>query len=96
MTHTVVPEKYRLRDDNKRVVFKTPTGSCLGPSGHVSVSDIMNGKVYKVQANHYPANEMIEMDCLEHPIAIGIAVFKDVLYCAKSKKEAKDAIASKT
>ena len=33
------------------------------------------------------------MDCLEHPI--GIAIFKDVLYCAESKKDTKDAVAFK-
>ena len=93
VTHTVVPEKYRLRDYNKRGVLKTPIGSCVGPSGHVFVSDVIHGKVYKVRANHYPANVTIEMDCLEHPI--GIAVFKDVLYCAESKKDAKDVIAFK-
>ena len=93
VTHTVVPEKYRLRDGNKRGVLKTPIGSCVGPSGHVFVSDVMHGKVYKVRANHYPANVTIETDCLEHPI--GIAVFKDVLYCAESKKDAKDATAFK-
>lgn len=26
VTHTVVPENYRLRDDDKRGVFKTPFG----------------------------------------------------------------------
>ena len=93
MTHTVVPEKYRLRDDSKRGVLKTPIGSCVGPSGHVFVSDVMHGKVYNVRANHHPANVTIEMDCLKHPN--GIAVFKDVLYCAESKKDAKDAIAFK-
>ena len=93
VTHTVVAEEYRLRDDNKRGVLKTPIGSCVGPSGHVFVCDIMHGKVYKVRANHYPANVTIEMDCLEHPI--GIVVFKDVLYCAELKKDAKDAIAFK-
>ena len=64
---------------------------CPSGRGHAFVSDVMHGKVYKVRANHYPANVTIEMDCLEYPI--GIAVFKDVLYCAESKKDAKDAIA---
>ena len=62
VTPTVVPEKYRLRDDNKRGVLQTPIGLCMGPSGHVFVSNVMNGKVYKVQANHYPANVTIEMN----------------------------------
>ena len=29
--HTVVPEKHRLRDDNKNGVVKGPTGTCMGP-----------------------------------------------------------------
>ena len=56
-----------------------------GPIRDVFVSDVMNCKVYKVRANHYPANVTIEIDCLEHPI--GIAICNDVLYCAESKKD---------
>lgn len=82
VTHTVVPEKYRRRDDDKIGVFKTPIGLCRGSSGHVFVSDVMNGKLYRVRANHLPANVTIEMDCLELPI--GIAIFKDVLHCVES------------
>ena len=60
VTHTVVPEEYRLRDENKRGVLKTPIGSCVGPSGHVFVRDVMDGKVYEVRANHYPASTLLE------------------------------------
>lgn len=38
VTHTVVPEKYRLTDDHKRGVFKTRFGSCMGSSRHVFVT----------------------------------------------------------
>ena len=31
VTHTVVPEKYRLRDDNKRGAFEAPIETCMGP-----------------------------------------------------------------
>ena len=48
VTHTVVPEEYRLREDNKRGVFKAPIGTCMGPLGHIFVSDVVQGKVYKV------------------------------------------------
>ena len=78
VTHTVVPEKYRLREDNKTGVFKAPIGTCMGPLGHVFVAQ---GKVYKVRANHYPAKVTVEMDNLEHPI--GISFFKNILYCAE-------------
>ena len=85
VTHTAVPGKYRLRDDNKRGVLNTPIGTCRGPLGHVLVSDVMNSKVYKVRANHYPANVTIEMDRLEQPI--GITICNGFLYCAESKKD---------
>lgn len=49
VTHTVVPEKYRLREDNKRGVFKAPIGTCMGPLGHIFVSDVVQGKVYKLR-----------------------------------------------
>ena len=60
VTHTVVPEKYRLREDNKRGDFKAPIGTCMGPLGHIFVSDVVQGKIYKVRANHYPANVTVE------------------------------------
>ena len=34
VTHTVVPEKHRLRDDNKNRVFEVPTSTGMGPLGH--------------------------------------------------------------
>lgn len=43
VTHTVVPEEYRLREDNKRGVFKAPIGKCMGPLGHIFVSDVVQG-----------------------------------------------------
>ena len=86
LTYTVVPEKHRLRDDNKNGVFKAPTGTCMRPLGHIFVSDVVQGKVYKVRANHYPANVTVEMDHLQQPL--GVDVCKDILYCAKSKRNA--------
>ena len=49
VTQTVVPEKYRLREDNKRGVFKAPIGTCMGPLGHIFVSDVVQGKIYKYE-----------------------------------------------
>ena len=80
VTHTVVPEKYRLREDNKRGVFKAPIGTCMGPLGHIFVSDVVQGKICKVRANHYPANVTVEMDHLKHPFGVA------VLYCTESKR----------
>ena len=46
----------------------------------------MLGKVYKVRANHYPADVTVEMDNLDHPI--GVAFYKNILYCAENKRNA--------
>ena len=58
----------------------------MGPLGHIFLSDVVQGKIYKVRANHYPANVTVEMDHLEHPI--GVAVFQNILYCTESKRKA--------
>ena len=65
VTHTVIPEKYRLTDDNKKGSIKKPIGVCLTPMGHVFVSDIGVGKVFKVRVSHYPANVTVEIDSLD-------------------------------
>ena len=55
---------------------------------HIFVSDVVQGtEVYKVRANLYPANVTVEMDLLEHPIGAA-AVFKNILCCAESKRNA--------
>ena len=58
----------------------------MGPLGHIFLSDVVQGKICKVRANHYPANVTVEMDHLEHPI--GVAVFQNILYCTESKRKA--------
>ena len=85
VTHTVIPEKCRLTDDNKKGSIKKPIGVCLAPMGHVFVSDIGVGKVFKVRVSHYLANVTVEIDSLGCPI--GIAVYGNVLYCADAKND---------
>ena len=53
--------------------------------GHIFVSDVVQGKVYKVRENHYPANVTVEVDHLEHPI--GVAVFKNIERKAITSKD---------
>lgn len=53
VTNTVVPEKYRITDDNKKGILK---------------SDVETGKVVKVRASHYPASVAIEVDSLDCPV----------------------------
>ncbi|CAB4038822.1 Hypothetical predicted protein, partial [Paramuricea clavata] len=50
VTHTVVPEKYRLREDNKSGVFKAPIGTCMGLLGHIFVSDVVQDILYCVES----------------------------------------------
>ena len=68
VTHTVVPEKYRITDDNKQGVLKSPVAIAMGPLGNMFLSDIGTGKVLKVRVSHYPANITVEVDSLDCPV----------------------------
>ena len=46
----------------------------MGSLGHIFVSDVVQGKVYKVRANHYPANVTVEMDHLQLPIGVCLCI----------------------
>ena len=80
------PEKYRITDDNKKGILKSPVGMTMGPLGNVFISDVETGKVVKVRASHYPASVAIEVDSLDCPV--GIAYNNGVLYIAESRKSA--------
>ena len=84
VTHTVVPEKYRITDDNKKGVLKSPVAVAMGPLGNIFISDIGTRNVLKVRASHYPANVTVEVDSLDCPV--GIALQNGVLYIAESRK----------
>ena len=86
LPHTVVPEKYRIIDDNKKGILKSPVGMTMGPLGNVFISDVETGKVVKVRASLYPASVAIEVDSLDCPV--GIAYNNCVLYIAESRKSA--------
>lgn len=86
VTHTVVPEKYRITDHNKKGILKSPVGMTMGPLGNVFISDVETGKVVKVRASHYPASVAIEVDSLDCPV--GIANNNGVVYIAESRKSA--------
>ena len=86
VTHTVVPEKYRIADDHKKGILKSPVGMTMGPLGNVFISDVETGKVVKVRASLYPASVAIEVDSLDCPV--GIAYNNGVLYIAESRKSA--------
>ena len=86
VTHTVVPEKYRIKDDNKKGILKSPVDITMGPLGNVYISDVGTGKILKVRAFHYPASVAVEVDSLDCPV--GIAFNKGVLYIAESGQSA--------
>lgn len=65
VTHTVVLEKYRITDDNKQGLLKSPVAIVMGPLGNMFLSDIGTGKVWKVRVSHYPANITVEVDSLD-------------------------------
>lgn len=85
VTHTAVPEKYRITDDNKQGVLKRPVAIAMGPLGKIFLSDIGTGKVLKVvRASHYLGNITVELDSLDCPV--GIALHNNVHYIAESRK----------
>ena len=86
VTHTVVPEKYRITDDNKKGILKSPVDITMGPLGNVFICDVGTGKILKVRASHYPASVAVEVDSLDCPV--GIAFNKGVLFIAESGKSA--------
>lgn len=45
VTYTVVLEKYRITDDNKQGLLKSPVAIAMGPLGNMFLSDIRTGKV---------------------------------------------------
>ena len=76
-----MPEKYRITDDNKKGILKSPVGITMGPLGNVFISDVGTGKILKVRASHYPASVAVEVDS-----SVGIALYNGVLYIAESRK----------
>ncbi len=84
ITHTIVPEKYRITDDCKKGILKNPVDIAMGPLGNMFIRDIWSRKVLKVRVSHYPANVTAEVDSLDCPV--GIALQKGVLYIAESRK----------
>ena len=86
VTHTVVTKKYRIADDNRKGILKSPVDITLGSFGNVFISDVGTGKILKVRASHYPASVAVEVDSLDCPVRI--ASNKGILYIAESRKSA--------
>lgn len=84
ITHTIVPEKFRVCDDNKPGVLEHPVGICGGPLGNMFISDIRRGTVFKIRTSHYPAEVQAIITKLDTPL--GLEYFNGILYVAECGK----------
>lgn len=81
ITHTIVPEKYRVTKDNTKYALSSPVSICCGTMGIVYVSDVQKGTVISVRVSHYPAEVLTVVKSLKNPIAL--AFLNGVLYIAE-------------
>ena len=81
ITHTMVPEKFRVCDGNKQGVLQQPMVICAGPLCNIFVSDANKGIVLKVRGSHYTANVDVILNNLKS--LIGLAYVKGVLFVAE-------------
>ena len=84
ITHTLVPEKFRLTKNNVKGIFSYPFSVCCETLGVLYVSDIEKGKVFSVCASHYPAEAETVLKSLSNPIALSF--HEGVLYVAECSK----------
>lgn len=76
---TLVPEKYRVCDVNKRGVLSNPVDVCKGPKGQLLLTDITKEKLFMVRL-HYPADVTVVHDKIKAPM--GVAYYKGVALVA--------------
>ena len=81
ITHTIVPEKYRVTKDNTISILSLPVSICCGRMGIVYVSDVQKGTVIIVRVSHYRAEVLTVVKSLQNPIAL--AFINGVLYIAE-------------
>lgn len=77
IVQTLVPEKYRLYEGNKKGVLRSPTAVCLGPYGKLLVADAGKGTLLSARL-HYPVDVTELAKGLNLPMSVdytdGIAV----------------------
>lgn len=56
VTNTIIPEKFRIYEGNKKGVLDSPTAECLGPFGSIYIADTAKGKLFSARL-HYPVDE---------------------------------------
>ena len=69
VVQTLVPERYRLYEGNKRGVLKSPTDICLGPYGKVLVVDAGKGALLSARL-HYPVDVIEIAKGLKLPMSV--------------------------
>ena len=81
VTHTIVPEKFRVTKDNTIGTFSSPFAICIGNFGLLYVSDVAKGKVFGIRASHYPAEVETIAKGLSNPVSL--TYHDEVLYVAE-------------
>ena len=66
ITNTLIPQKFRLYDGNKRA---NPSSVCTGPAGQVFLVDSSKGKLFSARL-HYPVDVTEICSSLKVPLAV--------------------------
>ena len=67
VTQTIIPEKFRLYESNKKGVLKHPTGLCMGPNCTLVITDAGKGALY-IARLHYPVDVYLVTAGLQKPM----------------------------
>ncbi|CAG2235332.1 unnamed protein product [Mytilus edulis] len=85
ITHTIIPEKYRLYEDNKKGTLSSPIAVCITENGMLLIADAAKGKLFSARL-HYPVDVVEITGKLNHPI--GVAYTKEVIYVSDLTEKA--------
>ena len=80
ITDTLIPEKFRLYEGNKKGVLTNPSGLCLGPHGQIFVVDSSKGKLFSARL-HYPVD--VTEICAGLSLPLAVAYRDGVVYVAE-------------
>ena len=84
VVHTVVPEKFRVTNENKPGIFAQPVAICASSGTTVFVADIGKNAVFKVRVGHYPAGIDSVVLGLDKPLAL--SYHNGILFIAECNK----------
>ena len=80
ITDTLIPEKFRLHEGNKKGVLTNPSTVCLGPRGQLFLVDSYKGQLFSARL-HYPVGVTEICSSLRMPLAV--ANRQGVVYVAE-------------